>query len=59
VLSKKRRHFSIYYDSILPTTTHNNIILELQGFLKHNDFVGKSIKKLKISMLECLIFKNQ
>jgi hypothetical protein len=45
---------SIYFDSILPIITKNNIILELQGFLKHNDFVRKSINKLKIPMLKDL-----
>jgi len=37
---------------------NNNIILQLQGFLKHTDFVGKSINKFKIAMLECLIKKK-
>jgi len=51
VPSKKRRNFSTYSNSILPTITKNNNILELQGFFKHNDFVGISTNKLKISML--------
>jgi hypothetical protein len=37
----------------LPTIPKNNSILELQGFLKHNDFASKSANKLKIAMLEC------
>ncbi len=49
---KKRRNFSIYSYSILPTVTKNNNIFELQGFLKHNDFAGKSTNKFKIPMLE-------
>ncbi len=52
--SKKRRNSSIYFDSILPIITKNNNILELQGFLKHNDFFGKYINKFKIPMLEDL-----
>jgi hypothetical protein len=59
VPSKKRRHFSTYSDNILPTRTKNNNILELQHFLKHNDFVGKSANKFKVSMLEDLTKKNQ
>jgi hypothetical protein len=31
----------------------------MQGFFKHNNFVGKFAKKIKIAMLECLIRKNQ
>ncbi len=48
-----------YFDSILPIITKNNNILELQGILKHNDFVGKSINKFKIPMSENLIKTNQ
>jgi hypothetical protein len=48
-----------YFDSILPIITKNNNILELQGFLKHNDFAGKSINKFKIPMSENLIKTNQ
>ena len=29
----------------MPIITKNNYILELQGFLKHNDFVGKSVRE--------------
>jgi hypothetical protein len=43
----------------LPTITKNNSILELQGFLKHNDFANKSANKLRIAMLECLTRTNQ
>jgi hypothetical protein len=56
---KKRRNFSTYSYSILPTITKNNNIFELQGFLKHNDFVGKPTNKLKIPMLGDLIKTNQ
>jgi len=38
----------------LPTIPKNNSILELQGFLEHNDFASKSANKLKIAMLKCL-----
>ena len=38
----------------MPIITKNNYILELQGFLKHNDFVGKSANKFKIPKLEDL-----
>jgi hypothetical protein len=31
----------------------------MQGFLKHNNFVGKFANKFKIAMLECLIITNQ
>jgi hypothetical protein len=57
--NKKRRNSSIYSDNILSIITKNNNILELQGFLKHNDFVGKSINKLKIPILEDLTKTNQ
>jgi hypothetical protein len=57
VPSKKRRHSSTYSNNILPTITKNNNILELQHFLKHNDFVGKSANKFTISMLENLTKK--
>jgi hypothetical protein len=60
VSSKKRRNSSIYFDNILPIITKNNSFkFELQGFLKHNDFVGKSIKKFKLSMLKDLTRTNQ
>ncbi len=57
--SKKRRQFSTYFDNILPTITKNNNIFELQGFLKHNDFAEKIVKKLKFSMLKDLTKINQ
>jgi len=50
---------STYSDNILPIIIKNNNILELQGFLKHNDFVCKSTKKFKIAMLKCLTIINQ
>jgi hypothetical protein len=56
---KKRKKFSTYFDNILLTITKNNNIFELQSFLKHNDFVGKSTNKFKIPMLEDLIKTNQ
>jgi hypothetical protein len=34
-------HLTINYDSILPIVAKYNNIIELQGFLKHNDFIGK------------------
>jgi hypothetical protein len=58
VPSKKRRNSSTYSDSILHTITKNNNNFELQGFLKHNDFVGKFANKLKIPMLEDLTRTN-
>ncbi len=45
VPSKNRRNSSIYTNSILPTITKNNNNFVLQGFLKHNDFVGKFANK--------------
>jgi len=42
MLNKNKRHSSTYSDSIIPTITKDYNIFELQGFLKHNDFVGKS-----------------
>jgi hypothetical protein len=45
MLSKNKKHSSTYYDSILPTITNDYNIFELQGFLKHDDFVGKSTIK--------------
>jgi hypothetical protein len=53
--SKKRWHSFTYFDNILPIITKDINILELQGFLKHNDFVGKLTIKFKHAMLECLI----
>jgi hypothetical protein len=49
--SKKRWHFPTYFDNILPIITKDNNILELQGFLKYNDFVGKFVIKFKHAML--------
>jgi hypothetical protein len=43
----------------MPTITKNNNTLELQCFLKHNDFVGKSTKKIKITMLKDLARINK
>jgi len=57
--SKKRWHSSTYFDNILPIITIDNNILELQGFLIHNDFVGKFAIKFKHAMLECLIYEIQ
>jgi hypothetical protein len=48
-----------YSDNILPTITKNNNVLELQGFLKHNDFASKSTNKFKIPMLVNLTRTNQ
>jgi hypothetical protein len=42
MLNKNKMHSSIYSDNILPTITKDYNIFELQGFLKRNDFVGKS-----------------
>jgi hypothetical protein len=42
-LSKKMWHPPTNFNSILPTITKDNNILELQGFLKHNDFISKPI----------------
>jgi len=46
VPSKKRRHPTINYDNILLTLAKDNNILELQGLLEHNDFIGKPKPKL-------------
>jgi hypothetical protein len=54
VPSKKGRNFSTYSNYNLSTITKNNNNFELQGFLKHNDFVGKFANKYKIPMLEDL-----
>jgi len=50
---------STYFDNILPIIIRNSNILELQGFLKHNDFACKSTNKFKIAMLKCLTITNQ
>ncbi len=50
---------SAYFNNILPIIIKNNRILELQGFLKHNDFACKSRNKFKIAMLKCLTITNQ
>ncbi len=47
VPSKKRRHPTINYDNILLTIAKDENILELQGFLEHNDFIGKPTIKIK------------
>jgi hypothetical protein len=45
---------------ILPLIiTKNNNILELQHFLKQNNYVGKSTNKFKIPIVEDLIKTNQ
>jgi len=59
VPSKKRKHSSTYFDSILPIITKNNNIFELQRFLKHNDFAQKFANKFKIPMLEDLTKTNK
>jgi hypothetical protein len=59
MLGKKRWHSSTYFDIILPIITKDNNIFELQGFLKHNDFLGKFAIKFKHAMLECSIKKIQ
>jgi hypothetical protein len=58
VPKEKKEHSSTYFDSILPTIIKNSI-LELQCFLKHNDFIGKFANKFQIPMLEDLIRTNQ
>jgi hypothetical protein len=58
VPSKKKRHSSTYSNNILLIITKNNNILELQHFLKHNDFAKKFANKYKILMLEDLIKTN-
>jgi hypothetical protein len=57
MLSNNKRYSSTYYDCILPTITKDYNIIELQGFLQHNDFVGKSIIKISNAMLKCLTKK--
>jgi hypothetical protein len=47
VPNKKRKHPTINYDNILLSVATDNIILELQGFLKHNDFIGKPTTIIK------------
>jgi hypothetical protein len=58
MLSKNKKHSSTYYDNILPTITNDYNIFELQGFLKHNDIVGKSTIRFKNAMLKCLTKNN-
>jgi predicted patatin/cPLA2 family phospholipase len=59
VPSKKRKHFSIYSNNVVPIITKDNNILELQGFLKHNDFAKKSTNKFLNAMFKCLTKTNQ
>jgi hypothetical protein len=39
---------STYFDNILPIIIKNSNILELQGFLKHNDFAVNLQTNLKL-----------
>jgi hypothetical protein len=41
VPNKKKRHLATNFDSILLVVTKDNGILELQGLLEHNNFIGK------------------
>jgi hypothetical protein len=41
VPNKKKEHLATNYDNILPIVTKDNNIVELQGFLEHNDFTNK------------------
>jgi hypothetical protein len=52
-ICKKGRHFSTYFDNILYIITKYKNIVELQGFLKHNDFAKKSTK---FFLMQCKIF---
>ncbi len=47
VPSKKRRHPTINDDNILLIVAKDNIILELQGILEHNNFIGKPTTKIQ------------
>jgi hypothetical protein len=57
VPSKNRRQSSTYLNNIMPIITKKTIF-ELQGFLKHNDFFGKSVNKFFLKMLEDLTITN-
>jgi hypothetical protein len=47
VPSKKRRHRATNFDSILLVVAKDNGILELQGLLEHNNFIGKLAIRIK------------
>jgi hypothetical protein len=51
VLSKKRRHLATNFDSILLVVAKDNGILELQGLLEHNNFIGK----LALELNKCYV----
>lgn len=46
VTSKKRWHPLTYFDSIWFVITKENVNLELQGFLEHNDFTNKFVIRI-------------
>jgi hypothetical protein len=58
MLNKNKRHSFTYYDNILLTITKDYDIFELQGFLKHNDFVGNSKIRFLNATLKCLTKNN-
>ncbi len=47
VPNKKKKHPTINSNNILLAITKDNNILELQGLLEHNDFIGKPAIKIK------------
>jgi len=54
VPNKKRRHIATNFDNILLVVAKDNGILELQGLLEHNNFIGK----LAIRILKMLCIKQ-
>jgi hypothetical protein len=50
VTSKKRWHLPTYFDSIWFVITKENVNLELQGFLEHNDFTNKFVIRITHAM---------
>jgi hypothetical protein len=51
VPSKKRLHLPTNFDNIFAFVIKDNNILELQGFLKHNDFTSKLATRITYAML--------
>jgi hypothetical protein len=47
VPSKERMHLPTNFDSILLVVAKDNGILELQGLLEHNNFIGKLAIRIK------------
>jgi hypothetical protein len=52
VPSKKKRHLATNFDSIWVVVVEDNGILELQGLLEHNNFIGK--RTIRIKQMLCI-----